>query len=134
MKKADRLRKENLEKIKDWDSFNEALGEESERGIALLMAAFMDYQLRELIANFLVNDASEVDILLGTESNYDSPLGTFSSRTTAAYCLGLITSVERDNLRLIQKIRNKFAHSLQGLSFDEPEIVSLIRRLKVSKT
>jgi hypothetical protein len=51
-----------------------------------------------------------------------APLGTFGSRISAAYALGLTSKTERDVLRRINKVRNEFAHSLQGTTFARPII------------
>lgn len=45
------------------------------------------------------------------------PIGTFSSRITLAYAIGLITSEEAKDLHRMREIRNRFAHRLNGLSF-----------------
>lgn len=38
-----------------------------------------------------------------------------------------------DDLNAIRKIRNKFAHKMHGYTFDEPEIVSWCKSLKLAK-
>ena len=40
-----------------------------------------------------------------------------------AYCLGLINNVVRDDLRLVGKIRNRFAHELYA-SFEDERIMA----------
>jgi len=92
--------------------FNERRGID-ERAVAIIAATFLDSILEHTLINFLVDDEKEVRKLLG----YDQAMGTFSSRITAMYCLGLICKTVRDDLRTIGKIRNRFAHEL-GASFD----------------
>ena len=72
-------------------------------------------------------DKKSVNTLL---SEPHSPLGTFNSRILSAYCLGLIGSKEYFELNLIRKIRNKFAHDLETLSFDNQSIQSYCTNLK----
>lgn len=84
-----------------------------ERAIAIVGATFLDSILEHTLINFMVDDEKEAQRLLG----YDRPMGTFSSRITGAYCLGLICKTVRDDLRTVGKIRNKFAHELRA-SFD----------------
>lgn len=111
----------NLAKLEDDDALYKEYANESERGNALLASAALDLRLRDRIAGFLVDDQKEVDELLGFGGEQNAALGTFGARISAAYCLGLITRQQRDNLRLIKKIRNHFAHNLHGSSFaDEP--------------
>ncbi|SJZ30979.1 hypothetical protein SAMN02745126_00107 [Enhydrobacter aerosaccus] len=92
--------------------FNEQ-GVVDERAIAIVGVTFLDSILEHTLINFMIDDEKEVSKLLGL----DRPLGTFSSRVTAAYCLGLICKTVRDDLRIVGRIRNKFAHELQA-SFD----------------
>jgi hypothetical protein len=92
--------------------FNER-GVVDERAIAIVGAAFLDSILEHTLINFLADDEKETRKLLGVER----PMGAFSNRITATYCLGLICKTVRDDLRTVGKIRNKFAHEL-GASFD----------------
>ena len=95
--------------------FNER-GEVDERAIALVGGAFLDDLLAVMLASFMVDDDREAQKLLGV----DRPLGTFSSRVAAAYCLGLICKTVRDDLRIIGKIRNRFAHTVRSSFELEP--------------
>ncbi len=92
--------------------FNER-GEVDERAIAIVGAAFLDSILEHALINFMVDDEKETKKLLGAER----PMGSFSSRITATYCLGLICRTVRDDLRTVGRIRNRFAHQLNA-SFD----------------
>ena len=104
--------------------FNDS-SEVNERAIAIVGASFLDTQLEHMLINFFVSDEREVQKLLQPER----PIGTFGSRTTLAYCLGLIGKVIRDDLRLVAKIRNRFAHRLEA-SFDDEPIRSWCLALK----
>ena len=95
--------------------FNER-GEADERAIAIVGATFLDNILEKLLSNFLVEDEKECQKLLG----YDKAMGTFASRVTATYCLGLICKTVRDDLRIVGKIRNRFAHELLATFDDDP--------------
>jgi len=87
-----------------------------ERAIAIVGVAFLDSTLEHILTNFFVDDEKESSKLIRT----DGPLGTFSSRVTASYCLGLINKTVRDDLRVVGKIRNKFAHQLEAAFDTEP--------------
>ncbi|GAB4203962.1 MAG: hypothetical protein Fur006_58690 [Coleofasciculaceae cyanobacterium] len=82
--------------------------EPNDRSIAIIGAAFLDTLLEHILINFLVDDEKEVNKLL----QYDQPLGTYGNRVTLAYCLGLIGKTIRNDLRLVGKRRNRFAHDL----------------------
>lgn len=92
----------------------EEIDKETDRAAAILAASYLDELLKELITSIMIDDHKVVEELIGQG---DTPLGTFSSRIKAAYCLSLIDRQEFNNLHLIRKIRNDFAHRLFGLSF-----------------
>ena len=122
-----------VDPLTDWKGFYEELQNESARGAVIIASAFLDAQLINLISKFLIDDPKIVDELLGAEDKPDSPLSSFSSRIKTAYCLGLIGKSMYDDLGAIRKIRNKFAHKMHGYTFDEPEIVSWCKSLKLAK-
>ncbi|HYX72596.1 MAG TPA: MltR family transcriptional regulator, partial [Nitrososphaera sp.] len=75
---------------------------------------------------FLVDDEGEVGELLGTEK----PLGAFGARIRAAYCMGLLSKEDFEDLKIIKAIRNDFAHQLHGLSFNEASIAKKCEKLR----
>jgi hypothetical protein len=92
--------------------FNER-GTIDERAIAIVGATFLDNVLERILINFMVDDERETKRLIGI----DGAMGTFSSRVTGTYCLGLICKTVQDDLRIVGKVRNRFAHQLEA-SFD----------------
>ena len=108
----------NQELEQDFDSaldFRETLTPETDRGCALMAAAYLDNRLSECLTRYFVDDAPVVESLIGP----NMPLSTFSSRIDAAYLLGLISPNSRSALHLIRKIRNEFGHIAEPLSFDD---------------
>ena len=99
--------------------------ETNDRAIAIVGATFLDTLLEHILINFLVNDEKEVRRFLQP----DQSMGTYGSRTTTVYCLGLIGKMIRDDLRLVGKLRNRFAHDLKA-SFDEEPVRSWCLSLK----
>jgi len=99
--------------------------EKNDRGLVIVGAAFLDTVLEHILISVLVDDPTEVAELL----RYDQPLGTYGHRTRAAYCFGLINKTIRDDLRLVGKIRNRFAHEL-SVSFEDQQIAAWCVALK----
>jgi hypothetical protein len=99
--------------------------ETNDRAIAIVGAAFLHTLLEHILINFLVDDEKDVRRLL----QHDQSLGTYGSRTTAVYCLGMIGEMVRDDLRLVGKIRNRFAQDRKA-SFDEEPVRSWCLALK----
>jgi DNA-binding MltR family transcriptional regulator len=122
-----------VDTLTDLKSFYEELQNETARGAVIIASAFLDAKLRNLLSKALIDDQKVVDELLGTEDKPDRPLSSFSSRIKAAYCMGLISRGMYHDLEMIRKIRNKFAHKMHGYSFNEPEIVSWCKSLKLAK-
>lgn len=95
----------------------------SDRSCAIVCAAFLDDFLERLILSFLTTESPSQDKLL-LENN--GPLSTFSAKIVLAYRLGLISKKEYENLTVIRKIRNAFAHDIRINSFDDSKIKSLV--------
>lgn len=113
--------------LKEFFPFLDELNKESPRGRVLISAGYLEEQLKRILLAFMVEDNRAEDLVEGP----NAPLGTFSARTTACYVLGLISENERDDLVLIRRIRNEFAHQVHT-SFETPSIVSRCDQLKFS--
>jgi hypothetical protein len=98
--------------------FRESLTPETDRGCALMAAAFLDERLMDLLKANLVND----DRMSQKVFDSSGPLGSFSSRIDMAYLMGLIPKNALRDLHLLRKIRNNFAHVSDKLTFETPEI------------
>lgn len=116
-----------LKHLRDAMMFLAELSRESDRGKVLIATGFIEQQLRNVLAAFMVDGIDAANLLDGGSA----PLGTLSARTAACHALGLISGDENHDLGLIRKIRNEFAHKTQ-VSFDTPAIRSRcsILRLK----
>lgn len=113
----------------DITRFVEELGSESDRGLPLIAAAFIDDRLAETLRAFFRPIRSATKLLdLGT-----SPLASFSARSDACHALGLIDGFEHNEIVLIRKIRNEFAHGKHVISFQTPRIRDLCSNLKYEK-
>ena len=110
---------------KDGDSFKFALRNESERGCVLAAAAFLDSVLAEMLIVRFTNGRVGEKLVRG----FNSPLGTFSSRITAAFALGLLAESEHKQLDRIRRIRNDFAHTFANVRFVDPGVKSRVEIL-----
>ena len=115
-----------LDHAEDLAHFVEELKRETDRGLPLVGAALIDEKLLETLQAFLIDGKSSSKLL--TEGN--APLGTFSSRIDACFALGLIDDFEYQEISLIRKIRNKFAHAKHGISFQTEIIKGYCSTLK----
>lgn len=117
----------------NWDKFFEEFNNETPRAAVIISGAFLDSLLRDLLSSFMIENDKIVDELLGTENNSDTPLSSFGARMKLAYCLGLISHIEYNDLKCIKLVRNKFAHKLHGYSFEEKEIIKYCDKLQTPK-
>lgn len=115
-----------LAHAEDLAKFVEELKQETDRGLPLVSAALIDEKLLEILQAFLVEGRSSKRLL--TEGN--APLGTFSSRIEACHSLGLIDQFEYQEISLIRKVRNEFAHARHGISFEIERIKGYCMSLK----
>lgn len=106
-------------------AFLSSFNKESDRGAALVAASMLDERLEEILRSFLVESAATRDLLSG----FNAPLGTFSSRASAALALGLIQENEFKEITLIRKIRNDFGHGWEPMSFSSDPVAKLTAQL-----
>jgi hypothetical protein len=98
---------------------------ESDRGAALIAAAMLDERLKDILSAFLVSSETSKELLSG----FSAPLGTFASRASASFALGLIQENEFKEITLIRKIRNEFGHDWQPIPFESGKVAALCDQL-----
>jgi hypothetical protein len=80
------------------------------RELAIVAAASLDVALAELISKRLTDYPKECESFLGADGDGRAPAGSFGARIQLALLLGIITSDNCAQPRIIKSIRNKFAH------------------------
>ncbi len=99
--------------------------EASDRAVAIVGPAFLDTLLGDILIEFMVDDIREVNELLKP----DGPLGSWGNRVRVCYCLGLIGEIVTADLKLVGKIRNRFAHDIRA-GFSDPTISQWCQQLR----
>lgn len=105
--------------------FRQTLSSETDRGCALMAAAYLDDQLQELLLQSFVDD----DATSTRFFHPNGPLGSFSARIDLAFLLGLISKQALRDLHLIRKIRNEFGHNHRPMSFSAEAVTGRCREL-----
>ncbi len=95
---------------------------ESDRACAILIASHFEVTLEEILKKYFVPIKSNTDELI---DGY-GPLGTFSAKIDISYRLGLISKKFSNDLHLVRKIRNHYAHNIGIISFDDDPIRSWV--------
>lgn len=93
------------------------LQRETDRGAALLAAAFLDDVLEVFLRAAFVDDPEAVNKLMSP----GRPLESFGVRAHLAYCIGLLGPDIYHDINLLREIRNDFAHR-QPSQFGHDEI------------
>jgi mannitol operon repressor len=101
------------------------LQSESDRGLALVGASVLDDKLRAILGGFFVKCNAAQWLL----EHANAPLETFSARADTCLALGLDQG-EHEEISLIRKVRNEFAHGLHGTSFKSEPIRGYCSSLK----
>lgn len=117
------------ERSKDWKNLLKEFHNKSDRATAIISAAYLESQLRQLLATFMVEDENYQERLLAP----DAPLGTFEARCLACYLLGLISEEEFHDLSLIADIRNAFVNQEENHSFNDPTIYPLCSDFRIPR-
>lgn len=95
--------------------------------VAILGQAILESELDELLRpKFKRKDDAAWANLIGE----NGPLDTFRRKIICAYALGIIDDQERQNLHVIRKVRNIFAHAKRVVDFDDPEVQYEISKIQ----
>ena len=114
--------------IGDLQRLYDTFQEESDRGAAIVGAAYLEARLAELLGAFFTEDATKLN---GEVKRW--PLDSYAKRVILAHWTGLISDDENHDLERIGAIRNRFAHKGHALSFSDPHIVAECSRLRLWK-
>jgi DNA-binding MltR family transcriptional regulator len=112
--------------LEEFWPFIQTLRQESDRGRVLISAGFLEEQLKKILLGLMVQRPKSNELVEGS----NAPLATFSARTEACYALGLITDDEYNDLSIIRRIRNEFAHNIET-TFQTASVVSRCGQLRM---
>ncbi|MHC2436336.1 hypothetical protein [Bradyrhizobium sp. USDA 4451] len=97
--------------------------------LAITAAAYVDYALEMVIRErFRIDKDEDARIFDGAQNGF---LATASSKVTIAYAARFIEKMSRDDLRIINRVRNTFAHSMHQIDFKHPEVSAKCRKLSL---
>jgi len=98
--------------------FQFLLLKETDRGVALMSAAYLENSLEFLLKKYFIKNISSKD----DPFNKYGFLSSFSSKIDLTYMLGLISYKTKQELNQIRKMRNTFAHSADFIDFDKQSL------------
>lgn len=117
-----------FEAAKDYGEFQENYAGEPDRSVAILAASYIEtvlevHLVRRLVSHKRVNRMFE---------GY-GPLATFSAKIDLSYAVGLIPEHITDDLHIVRKVRNEFAHCPEKMDFSKKSISDLCQKISYSK-
>ena len=105
-----------------------SLQQESDRGVALIVAAELDNALEDaILVDWDHLNAEEINLLF--EGN--APLASLAAKIRVGYAMYLYGEITSSDLLVIAKIRNAFAHSPKPLDFSHVSIAEACKMLRV---
>jgi DNA-binding MltR family transcriptional regulator len=110
-----------------WDlaDIKEFYDESPDRGLAISLPAIIDNRLTSILRLAMRDDDRLFNELL------TGPLGNFGTKIKLVYMLGMINEEIYQDLKLIHKIRNEFAHKVEIKQLDQHPISAWIKSMKV---
>src|SRR6185295_19528299 len=113
------------ELLRDADRIEEALNDAKPTAKAILYVSYIEQALATLLRAFFIQGSTGADILHHSKG----VLKELSARNKIAYGLGLIDEAMHKNINTLGSIRNAFAHSHLGKTFDDKDISDLCNQL-----
>lgn len=113
----------NPSKDQEFKKFIEEIKKESERAQAIICHAYVEDLLKELLKKRLIDFNDDLKELI-----------PFKHLLKLCYITGTITEAEREDIRLLAIIRNRFAHKRKIKSFNTEDIPKLCNRLRVPRS
>ena len=99
---------------------------ESDRSFVLIATSALEQRTKDIFEHALVfkSNSMRKDMF-----KFTGPFSSFSARIKLLYCLGLISDKTYEDLELIRKSRNKFAHSFEDLNLDSRGPAEIVERM-----
>lgn len=116
------------ESVNEFMKLRREMLKESDRGLALYATAHIDNELEKILRNKLVGSTQHLNDIF----SFNGPLGTFSSKIKLSYSLGLISKAKMNDINILRKIRNEFAHFNQSLNFETESNKILCNKLQLN--
>jgi hypothetical protein len=107
-----------------------SLSEESDRACVILVASWVDHLLRmKLAREFSKGNSGARSALFSS----NGPFATLSAKLNVAFCADWIHRDVYHDLKVIRKMRNEFAHTIDSHTLQDEPFRSMVARLRVPK-
>lgn len=116
-----------LKRIQEFKDFRMSLLAESDRGSVLMAAAFIEDKITQLLETYMVQNKKIQEKIF----NGNGALATFSSKIDMSFLLGLLAKNIYNDLGILRKLRNDFAHNAKSITFQTDYIKNRCNSLQV---
>jgi hypothetical protein len=100
---------------------------QSHRASAVLGGAMVEDALRfALQAHFVFLSKTDTEKLF----DYPAPLASFDAKIRVGHAIGLYGTIVRNDLNVIRRVRNGFAHAKKPISFDTPQVAKEMEKIR----
>jgi DNA-binding MltR family transcriptional regulator len=97
----------------------EDFGTQTDRGLAIVAVSLLEQMLEIVLTQRMMPlSKKRYAAIFGTMA----PLSSFSAKIEMALALGVISENFYYQLHALREVRNRFAHRIEALTFDHPEI------------
>jgi DNA-binding MltR family transcriptional regulator len=101
---------------------------ESDRSVVILAGSFLEQVLEKYLLKKFVDSPSVTKLFTGY-----SPLATFAAKIDIAFAIGLLPVHVYEDLKVIKKLRNIFAHEADVLNFESSRVCDICSNLQIAK-
>lgn len=93
---------------------------QSDRGAGIIAASVTEGLLTEALKKRLILTSTMSERLFSFEKN--GPLSNFYNKISIGYAVGLLNARSKNDLDFIRRIRNRFAHRFEPITFANQEV------------
>lgn len=99
-------------------------GSQTDRGVAIIAVSMLEKMLEIVLTQRMMPlTAKQYELMFGRMR----PLSSFSAKIELALALGVISENLYYQIDALRKVRNAFAHRIEALTFDHPEVQKAMR-------
>lgn len=109
------------------DFLIENLNNDSDRAVALIAATILENRLERIILDRFIDDKKIVKKI----TEFQGLMGSFSAKIDLSYMLGIYSKPAYNEMNIIRRIRNEFAHDLSVVDFRTHKIFEKVKSLKL---
>lgn len=114
----------------DYTRFYNELDKQSDRGAALIAAAFLEHMLMMVLMTRMAAVDDATNLWFHGEK---APFSSFYAKTRLARALGILGPISESHFDTLRKVRNLFAHSPLSVDFSTDAVAAECKKLMAAE-